>query len=165
MLRVGHRSIFVDLVLGIAVGHDDGGVHELDLLQARVPGPVHHPLPRTAFLGRQVAAFDGSAVEIVDVLIREVAGAHLVHDLGGGEAKRKGTYSYSLIYGKGKACTAIVSITFQILFRLVPPVVLASLALKKLRHALHGIMPEDVLPVIHEGISSCSRRASSARRL
>ena len=87
MSRVGHRAVFVDLVLGVVVGHDHNGVDELLLLQARVPGPVHHSLPRTLFVLRQVAAFDGTAVEIVAVVVREAAGAHLLHDLGAGEAE------------------------------------------------------------------------------
>ena len=108
-------AVLVDLVFGVVVGNNGCRPPELRFSQARVARPRNDPAPGLALCRGQPATFDGLAVEVAPVLLRQLAAPQLVHDL-------------------------------------VPPVVLAALALLQLRHALQGAAPHQVSAVVRQEV-------------
>ena len=79
---VARGPVLVYLIFGVVVRHDHRSRHELHVLQPGVVGPIDDPLPGGPFLGAEGAALHGPAVQILVVLVRQVALSQLVHHLG-----------------------------------------------------------------------------------
>ena len=133
---VGLGAVLVDLVLGVVVRDDDGGVQELGFSQARVVGSLCSRAERV----RGRAGTYRTCASCPKTCLRATRPRPLGQRLG--SADLLGGEGVEILWGGGSRGLRSLE------GRVVPPVVFASLSLHQLGDALDLAFPEESLAVV-----------------